>query len=111
MQKIPHQFSAAYLPNCKTGIVLRNLQGECWTVNSVPDSKGRAVHTFCGGWMAFVRDNDVKMGDICMFELVSKCEMRVHISGVGQKALDHQCGKSSSDDLPLVAFSSNHHAL
>ncbi|KAJ9186677.1 hypothetical protein P3X46_002223 [Hevea brasiliensis] len=85
--KIPHQFSAAHLPNCKTEVVLRNSQGECWTVNSVPDSKGRSVHTFCGGWMAFVRDNDIKMGDVCIFELVSKCEMLVHISGVGGKAL------------------------
>ncbi|KAJ9166166.1 hypothetical protein P3X46_020950 [Hevea brasiliensis] len=85
--KIPHQFSAAYLPNCKTEMVLLNLRGERWTVNSVPDSKGRTIHTFCGGWMAFVRDNDIKMGDVCIFELVSKCEMLVHISGVGGKAL------------------------
>ncbi|KDP38416.1 hypothetical protein JCGZ_04341 [Jatropha curcas] len=84
--KIPHKFSAAHLPNSKTEIILRNLQGKRWTVNSVPDSKGRAVHTFCGGWMAFVRENDVKMGDICIFELVSKCEMLVHISGVGDEA-------------------------
>ncbi|EEF52478.1 conserved hypothetical protein [Ricinus communis] len=85
--KIPHQFSAAHLPNYKTEIILRNSHGERWTVNSVPDSKGRTVHTFCGGWMAFVRDNDVKEGDICMFELVTECEMLVHISGVGGKML------------------------
>ncbi|WRX30349.1 B3 DNA binding domain - like 10 [Theobroma cacao] len=88
--KIPYKFSKAYLPYCKTEVVLRNMQGKWWTVNSVPDSKGRAVHTFCGGWMAFVRDNDIKMGDICIFELVNKCEMYVHISGSGRKGLDHQ---------------------
>ncbi|GLT58115.1 hypothetical protein SLA2020_310370 [Shorea laevis] len=86
--KIPYKFSMAHLPDCKTEIVLRNLLGECWTVNSVPDSKGRNVHTFCGGWMSFVRDNSIKMGDICIFELVSKSEMRVHISGVGRDVLD-----------------------
>ncbi|XVF36204.1 hypothetical protein REPUB_Repub19eG0038100 [Reevesia pubescens] len=88
--KIPYKFSKAYLPYCKTEVVLRNVQGKCWTVNSVPDSKGRTVHTFCGGWMAFVRDNDIKMGDICIFELVNKCELRVHISGAGRKGLDYQ---------------------
>ncbi|XVE69981.1 hypothetical protein DITRI_Ditri10aG0034900 [Diplodiscus trichospermus] len=87
--KIPYKFSKAYLPYCKTEVVLCNLQGKCWTVNSVPDSKGRTVHTFCGGWMAFVRDNDIKMGDICIFELVNRCEMRVHISGAGRKELDY----------------------
>ncbi|CAK7347626.1 unnamed protein product [Dovyalis caffra] len=96
VQKIPHQFSAAYLPNCKTEVVLRNLRGECWTVNSLPDSKGRAVHTFCGGWIAFVRDNNIKIGDICMFELVGKCQMQVQISGVGQEAVNHQIGKPTS---------------
>lgn len=90
MQKIPYKFSKAYLPYCKTEVVLRNLQGKCWTVNSVPDSKGRTVHTFCGGWMAFVRDNDIKMGDICIFELINKYEMRVHISGAGRNGLDYQ---------------------
>ncbi|KAG4208204.1 hypothetical protein ERO13_A03G116300v2 [Gossypium hirsutum] len=86
--KIPYKFSKEHLPYCKTQVVLRNLQGTCWTVNSLPDSKGRAVHTFCGGWMAFVRDNEIKIGDICIFELVNNYEMRVHISGSGRKGLD-----------------------
>ncbi|GAV80341.1 B3 domain-containing protein [Cephalotus follicularis] len=98
--KVPNQFAMAHLPYCKTEIVLRNMRGECWTVNSIPDSKGRVTHTFCGGWMAFVRDNDIKMGDICMFELVSKSEMRVHISGDGQKGLEHQWGRSAPNELP-----------
>ena len=29
--------------------------------------------------MAFVRYNDIKLGDICVFELVRECEFRVHI--------------------------------
>ncbi|KAL6295793.1 hypothetical protein ACE6H2_003935 [Prunus campanulata] len=95
--KIPYQFSTEHLPNYKTEIVLRNSKGECWTVNSVPDSKGRVVHTFCGGWMAFVRGNDVNIGDICIFELVGKREMQVHISGVGKKGFDHQDGEATSN--------------
>ncbi|KAK4797086.1 hypothetical protein SAY86_029412 [Trapa natans] len=85
--KIPYQFSAAYLPQCKTEIVLQNQKGESWTVNSVPDSKGRLSHTFCGGWLSFVRDNDIQMGDTCIFELVDRFEMRVHISDDGRGAI------------------------
>ncbi|KAK7383090.1 hypothetical protein VNO78_28758 [Psophocarpus tetragonolobus] len=88
--KIPYQFSAAHLPTYKTEVILRNSRGECWTVNSVPDAKGRTVHTFCGGWVAFVRDNDINFGDTCIFELVAQCEMQVYISGVGKEGFDLQ---------------------
>lgn len=100
--KIPYKFAMAHLPDCKTEIVLRNLKGECWTVNSLPDSKGRMVHTFCGGWMAFVRGNDIKIGDVCIFELISKLEMRVHITGVGRKEVDLESGKLTSNESSTV---------
>ncbi|XP_051124564.1 B3 domain-containing protein Os01g0723500-like isoform X2 [Andrographis paniculata] len=90
--KVPYQFSMEHLPNCKTEIVLRNLNGQCWTVNSVPTFKVQTLHTLCGGWMAFVRDNDIQMGDICIFELIGKCEMRVHICGIGKKGLNYHNG-------------------
>uniref|UniRef100_A0A5B7AQQ3 TF-B3 domain-containing protein n=1 Tax=Davidia involucrata TaxID=16924 RepID=A0A5B7AQQ3_DAVIN len=105
--KIPYQFSMTNLPNCRTEIVLRNLRGESWTVNSVPTTKVQTLHTFCGGWMAFVRGNDIQMGDICIFELIGKCEMRVHISGVGKKGLDYQAGKAASNELALGSSISN----
>lgn len=79
MQNIPYKFSMEHLPNCRITIVLSNLKGECWTVNSVPTTKVHTSHTFCGGWMAFVRGNGIKLEDICVFELVHKYEMRVHI--------------------------------
>ncbi|XP_011083781.1 B3 domain-containing protein Os01g0723500 [Sesamum indicum] len=96
--KIPYQFSMEHLPNYKTEIVLHNLNGQCWTVNSIPTIKVQTLHTFCGGWMAFVRDNDIQMGDICIFELVGKCEMRVHICGIGKKGLNYQNG---TRNLPM----------
>ncbi|KAI8548755.1 hypothetical protein RHMOL_Rhmol07G0298400 [Rhododendron molle] len=100
--KIPYQFSMAHLPDCKTEISLRNLRGQCWTVNSVPSTRVQTLHTFCGGWMAFVRDNDIQMGDICIFELVGKCQMLVHISGGGNNGLEYQSGKAASNDLTLA---------
>ena len=93
MQNIPYKFSTAHLPNSKTKIVLQNLKGESWTVNSVPTTRVNTSHTLCGGWMAFVRGNDIKIGDICIFELVLECELRVHVFGVGREELDCQNGK------------------
>lgn len=93
MQNIPYKFSMAHLPNFKTKIVLQNLEGECWTVNSVPTTRVNTSHTLCGGWLAFVRGNDIKIGDICIFELVHECELRVRILGVGREVLDSQNGK------------------
>ena len=78
-------------------------------MNSVPDSKGRLVHTFGGGWMAFVRGNDLKLGDVCIFELVGKCELRVHISRVGRE-LAHQ-GEVISNELALLSSTSSHPSL
>lgn len=43
--------------------------------------------------MAFVRDNDIQMGDICIFELVDKQEMRVHIFRNSIKGIDYQTGR------------------
>ncbi|KAL8232163.1 hypothetical protein R6Q57_001941 [Mikania cordata] len=93
--KIPFRFSMQHLPDCRTEITLLNLQGECWTVNSVPTLKVQTLHTICGGWMAFVRDNRLQLGDICIFELVGKCKMRVHITSFGKNAIDCQTGTSN----------------
>lgn len=38
--------------------------------------------------MAFVRGNDINIGDVCIFELVGKDEMQVHISSVGKKGFE-----------------------
>lgn len=52
--------------------------------------------------MAFVRGNDIKIGDVCIFELISKLEMRVHITGVGRKEVDLESGKLTSNESSTV---------
>ncbi|XP_057963541.1 B3 domain-containing protein Os11g0197600-like isoform X2 [Malania oleifera] len=73
---IPFSFRM-HLPPFKTKIVLQNSVGKAWVVNSVPGAGKK--HFFCGGWSAFVRDNNLKKGDICIFELVDRTKMQVHI--------------------------------
>ncbi|CAN4092782.1 unnamed protein product [Withania somnifera] len=104
--KVPYQFSMEHLPNCRTEIVLHNLKGECWTVNSIPTVKVQTLHTFCGGWSAFVRENDIQMGDICIFELIGKCELRVHICAIGKNGLDYQNGITSNESAILASSTS-----
>lgn len=104
--KVPCQFSMEHLPNCRTEIVLHNLKGECWTVNSIPTVKVQTLHTFCGGWSAFVRENDIQMGDICIFELVGKYEMRVHIRAIGKKGLDYQNGITPKESAIVTSLTS-----
>lgn len=88
MQNVPYQFATAHLPNCKVKIVLHNLKGESWIVNSIPTTRVQTSHTFCGGWLSFVRDNNINMGDICIFELVHKCELQVHIIRVTKEGME-----------------------
>ncbi|GAB2291364.1 hypothetical protein Dimus_025622 [Dionaea muscipula] len=95
---IPSKFCVAHLPNCKIEIVLRNLEGRSWIVNSMPASASNksARHIFCGGWSAFVRENDVKTGDSCLFELIGERELRVQIFGVGHRALDCRSNRNTT---------------
>lgn len=90
----------AYLPNCKVKLVLHNLKGESWTVNSIPTTRVQTSHTFCGGWLSFVRGNNINVRDVCIFELVGKCELRVNILRVRQEPQDYEQGdaKGSTKD-------------
>ncbi|KAI3802370.1 hypothetical protein L1987_30502 [Smallanthus sonchifolius] len=45
---VPYQFAMAHLPKCKVKIVLHNLKGEYWTVNSIPTTRVQTSHTLCG---------------------------------------------------------------
>jgi hypothetical protein len=57
------------------------------------------LHTFCGGWITFVRDNGINFGDTCIFELVSDYVMQVHIFGAGKESIDNQNGHVKPDNL------------
>ncbi|KAG5613190.1 hypothetical protein H5410_024471 [Solanum commersonii] len=86
---IPYQFATEHLPNCKVKILLHNLKGKTWTVNSIPTTRVQTSHTFCGGWLSFVRDSNIDLGDTCIFELVRKCELRVRVLRVTKEGSDY----------------------
>ncbi|GAB2218326.1 hypothetical protein Droror1_Dr00001546 [Drosera rotundifolia] len=100
--KLPAQFSTVHLPKIRTKVVIRNLKGECWTVTSIPFVRSRTVqHTFCAGWRAFVRDNSIKMGDVCIFEKVGDCEIRAHTFRLGLDKAGSCSQKDGSGGSPL----------
>lgn len=76
MQPVPTLFARYHLPRCTTKIVLRNSEDQSWEVKYVRKVK---THMLSLGWGAFVDDNKLKIGDICIFELLAEKEIRVHV--------------------------------
>ncbi|KAH9603458.1 hypothetical protein KSS87_012054 [Heliosperma pusillum] len=96
--KIPIKFSAEHLPDYRTKVTLKNVNGDCWLINCIPTvRKSSTMHTFCGGWLAFARGNGLKIEDVCIFDLVDKLEMLVRILRLGVEGLENQTGNSSFD--------------
>ncbi|CAM8942091.1 unnamed protein product [Rhodiola kirilowii] len=83
MMNIPVWFiqenSLRYQSNEK--MILRTKKDSSWPVN-ISESKWKTTYyyRFCGGWAAFVHDNNIKEGDTCEFELLNRLEMKVHIT-------------------------------
>lgn len=77
---VPAGFKAAYLPSRSCHVFLQvPSRQKSWTVNFIIK---RPQMGFCGGWRDFHVHNNLQVGDICLFELVSKHEsiiMTVHI--------------------------------
>ncbi|KAG5526535.1 hypothetical protein RHGRI_032719 [Rhododendron griersonianum] len=75
-------FSQAHFPPFRTHIILRNSKGKGWVVTVIPVA---GKHSFSGGWRSFVVDNGLKEGDACIFELVKRTEMQVHVFRAGKR--------------------------
>ncbi|KAL3515236.1 hypothetical protein ACH5RR_022138 [Cinchona calisaya] len=73
---IPKWFAEEHFQMAKTKIRLKNSEGKAWEVNCTVNS-GSLV--FVGGLSRFVRDNELKVGNVCIFELVAEKVLQVHI--------------------------------
>lgn len=76
MQNIPTGFCKKYLPPGYYKFILENTEGGKWEASSTPCN---ATIQLGDGWIGFARDNGVKIGDDCLFELESKSKTVVHI--------------------------------
>ncbi|KAL2905740.1 hypothetical protein RDABS01_004450 [Bienertia sinuspersici] len=78
---IPKEFAKKYLDGYKEQSYERMFRfqtddnDKTWEVNIV----GEKTHVRAkNGWVAFASENRLKVGDICMFELISKQDIKVH---------------------------------
>ncbi|XP_077219133.1 B3 domain-containing protein Os01g0723500-like isoform X2 [Tasmannia lanceolata] len=77
---IPTHFARAHLPEKRFKIILRDPRGKTWEVKIiVVKINNWSRYTISAGWIAFARGNNLKEGDSCIFELVGKRKMCVHI--------------------------------
>lgn len=76
MQCIPAYFLGDHLPKQKTTILLRDPKGRAWEVTFIADD---CRSHLSGGWSAFSVGNNLKEGDVCIFEVVDECQMQMHI--------------------------------
>ncbi|GMJ08775.1 hypothetical protein HRI_004546700 [Hibiscus trionum] len=86
---IPLDFAREFLTKHKCNLTLCNSAGKTWPVTYYVNagSKTRQAQLY-GGWQAFVQDNHLGVGDICVFEVIKLHEMllRVHIYPVVEYA-------------------------
>ncbi|KAK9136205.1 hypothetical protein Syun_015535 [Stephania yunnanensis] len=73
---IPTQFSREHLHSMPKRIFLLNLGGTRWSVRVLPKPTTKLL---ASGFRNFSRDNNLKVGDYCVFELVNETELKVHI--------------------------------
>ncbi|KAL4362756.1 hypothetical protein GQ457_04G018210 [Hibiscus cannabinus] len=66
---IPKEFSSKYLMGHGV-VILSDSNGKTWSAeyHSILGSKRPCV--LCNGWEAFVRDHNLQVGDVCIFELI-----------------------------------------
>jgi hypothetical protein len=78
-QELGVRFAAVYLPSAGQTVVLQHM-GKTWNTQMVIHNGRRWFLN--GGWTKFARDNGLRVGDICLFELKKnerKLTMDVHI--------------------------------
>ncbi|KAJ7946005.1 B3 domain-containing transcription factor VRN1 [Quillaja saponaria] len=71
----PTSFCSKHLPNTTGFITLENCIGKKWSVRCLHDNQERRKLSL--GWSKFARDNHLKQGDVCVFELIKSDVLKV----------------------------------
>lgn len=87
MLELGVRYAAAHLPASGQAVALQCM-GKTWITQMVIHNGRRWFLN--GGWVRFARDNGLRVGDICLFELKKnkrKLTMKVHIISREQSSL------------------------
>ncbi|ONH96658.1 hypothetical protein PRUPE_7G144000 [Prunus persica] len=68
---LPKNFVKTHLTRHRANVTLRVSDGRTWPVNLIFEGERGKLG---GGFMAFCRDNNLKVGDMCVFVLINKIE-------------------------------------
>lgn len=78
VQHVPKKFAERYIKKKEVDFTLRVLDGRSWLVRYRIRQKGSRFGTYNGcpeicraGWRAFAKDNNLEVGDVCIFELIN----------------------------------------
>ncbi|PKA59194.1 B3 domain-containing protein [Apostasia shenzhenica] len=72
---LPGSFPFEYLPNVSGDIYLTDAKQKKWTVNYIRTERP----ALSAGWCRFAVTNNLEADDVCIFELIAKAHMKVHI--------------------------------
>lgn len=70
MQGLPAEFVEKYMRNCSEFIKLEAFNGKQWHVRCSLKYGSTTVKKIHGGLSPFLKDNNLKVGDVCVFELI-----------------------------------------
>ncbi|KAI8020241.1 B3 domain-containing transcription factor VRN1 [Camellia lanceoleosa] len=73
---VPLAFAMKHFSVKQRDVILRLSDGRAWTVNCYCHLNGKCKF----GWASFVRDNNLKLGDVCIFELIKATEVCLNVT-------------------------------
>ena len=90
-QNIASNFAKEYLRKRNNDIIRCVSNGATWTVKfQFWKSETRTRAKFGVGWKAFVQDNNLKVGDVCVLELINNIEVAFKVA-IFRDAKDTNC--------------------
>lgn len=80
LQSIPKEFSSKYLMDHGDAI-LCDSSGNTWSAeyHATLGMNGQQYVKLLNGWGAFVRDNNLRVGDVCAFELIDSIDISFQV--------------------------------
>ncbi|XP_021274943.1 B3 domain-containing transcription factor VRN1-like [Herrania umbratica] len=110
---IPNNFVRKHLMKEDCEVNLCNSNGKTWTVSFHRREKGRKLNASLQiGWRTFANDNNIQVGDVCVFELINCSEISFKVSIYqGKTDVFHRVKKNAGESStgqdyqkPLNAF-------
>ncbi|XP_038702044.1 uncharacterized protein LOC119998720 isoform X3 [Tripterygium wilfordii] len=71
--RMPADFAKDYLPESRSDVTLCTPDGRSWSV----EYNNRLL--LPKGWLKFVHDNNLEVGDVCLFELIQSFEIKLNV--------------------------------